>query len=357
PVPKRRRTPRGWISVEKASEHNLRDIDVEFPLGVFACVTGVSGSGKSTLVHDVLYRNILKARSEAGEDAPGACRRLKGADQVTQVVMVDQSPLSRTPRSTPAVYLGVFDSIRELFAGAPDSRAAGFTSSTFSFNTGNGRCERCGGSGFEKVEMQFLSDVFIRCPECEGRRYQPHVLAIKIGGRSIHEVLELTVSAAIEFFEKLDAPKIVTPLRSLADVGLGYLQLGQPLNVLSGGESQRLKLVERLTNHNEQNCLLIFDEPTTGLHFDDVALLVRVLDQLVERGHSVLVIEHNLEVIKYADYVIDLGPEAGTGGGDVVAEGTPEQAARVQESHPGRFLKQLLGKTTTQYPDADEPES
>jgi excinuclease ABC subunit A len=357
PVPKRRRTPRAWITVEKASEHNLRDIDVAFPLGVFACVTGVSGSGKSTLVHDVLYRNILEVMNQAGEDSPGSCRGIDGADRISQVVMVDQSPLSRTPRSTPALYLGVFDSIRELFASAPDARAAGFTSSTFSFNTGNGRCERCGGSGFEKVEMQFLSDVFIRCPECEGRRYQPHVLAIKVGGRSIHEVLELTVSAAIDFFQKLGAPKIVAPLQTLADVGLGYLQLGQPLNALSGGESQRLKLVERLTNHNEQNCLLIFDEPTTGLHFDDVALLVRVLDQLVERGHSVLVIEHNLEVIKCADYVIDLGPEAGSGGGDVVAEGTPEQVARVQESHTGRFLKQLLGKTTTQYPDADESES
>jgi excinuclease ABC subunit A len=356
-VPKRRRSPRAWISIEQASEHNLQNIDVEFPLGVFACVTGVSGSGKSTLVHDVLYRNILEATNQAGEESPGACRGIDGADQITQVVMVDQSPLSRTPRSTPALYLGVFEPIRELFAAAPDARAAGFTASTFSFNTGNGRCERCGGSGFEKVEMQFLSDVFIRCPECEGRRYQPHVLAIKIGGKSIHEVLELTVSAAIDFFEKLGAAKIVGPLRILADVGLGYLQLGQPLNVLSGGESQRLKLVERLTNHNEQNCLLIFDEPTTGLHFDDVAILVRVLDQLVERGHSVLVIEHNLEVVKCADYVIDLGPEAGSDGGEVVAKGTPEEVARVRESHTGRFLKQLLGKPVTQYPEAGELEA
>jgi excinuclease ABC subunit A len=353
-VPKSRRKARGWIAVEKASEHNLREIDVKFPLGVFACVTGVSGSGKSTLVHDVLYRNLLEARNEAGEETPGACRRLKGADQITQVVMVDQSPLSRTPRSTPALYLGVFDSIRELFAAAPDARAGGFTSSTFSFNTGNGRCERCGGSGFEKVEMQFLSDVFIRCPECEGRRYQPQVLAIKVGGKSIHEVLELTVSTAIAYFEKLGASKVVGPLRVLAEVGLGYLQLGQPLNVLSGGESQRLKLVERLTNHSEENCLLIFDEPTTGLHFDDIAQLIRVLDQLVERGHSVLVIEHNLEVIKCADYVIDLGPEAGRDGGEVIAEGTPEELARVRESHTGRFLAQLLGKSTVQYPEADD---
>lgn len=357
PVPKRRRTPHDWIAVERASEHNLRGINVDFPLGVFACVTGVSGSGKSTLVHDVLYRNLLVAMNQAGEESPGACDSIDGADQITQVVMVDQSPLSRTPRSTPALYLGVFEPVRELFASASDARAAGFTSSTFSFNTGNGRCERCGGSGFEKVEMQFLSDVFIRCPECEGRRYQPHVLAIKVGGKSIHEVLELTVSAAIDFFEKLGAPKIANPLRILSDVGLGYLQLGQPLNVLSGGESQRLKLVERLVNHNEKNCLLIFDEPTTGLHFDDVALLVRVLDQLVDRGHSVLVIEHNLEVIKCADYVIDLGPEAGSAGGEIVAEGTPEEVALISESHTGRFLAQLLGKSTVRYDVEEDSES
>jgi excinuclease ABC subunit A len=356
-VPKRRRTPRGWIAVEKATEHNLRGINADFPLGVFACVTGVSGSGKSTLVHDVLYRNLLEAMNLAGEETPGACDSIDGADQITQVVMVDQSPLSRTPRSTPALYLGVFEHIRELFAAAPDARAAGFTGSTFSFNTGNGRCERCGGSGFEKVEMQFLSDVFIRCPECEGRRYQPHVLAIQIDGKSIHEVLKLTVTAAIEFFDNLGASKVVAPLRILADVGLGYLQLGQPLNVLSGGESQRLKLVERLTNHNEQNCLLIFDEPTTGLHFDDVAQLVRVLDQLVERGHSVLVIEHNLEVIKCADYVIDLGPEAGSDGGAIVAEGTPEEVACVRESHTGRFLASILRDSKTLYPEADDHES
>ena len=356
PVPKRRRTPRGWISVQKASEHNLQNVDAEFPLGVFACVTGVSGSGKSTLVHEVLYRNLLEAMNQAGEETPGACRGVKGAGQVTQVVMVDQSPLSRTPRSTPALYLGVFELIRDLFAAAPDARAAGFTSSTFSFNTGNGRCERCGGSGFEKVEMQFLSDVFIRCPECDGRRYQPHVLAIKVDGKSIHDVLDLTVTAAIDFFGKLGASKLVAPLQTLADVGLGYLKLGQPLNVLSGGESQRLKLVERLTNHNEQNCLLIFDEPTTGLHFDDVAILVRVLDQLVQRGHSVIVIEHNLEVIKCADHVIDLGPEAGADGGEIIAEGTPEEVARVRESHTGRFLASILNDSKSFYHEPDDLE-
>ncbi len=342
PVPTKRRPPRGWLHVEGASEHNLRGIDVGFPLGVFACITGVSGSGKSTLVHDVLYGNLLRAKNLAGEDQPGACRKLSGAEQIAQVVMVDQSPLARSPRSSPALYLGVFDPIRELFAGSPDARTAGLTPGAFSFNTGTGRCERCGGSGFEKIEMQFLSDVFIRCPECEGRRYQPHILAVKFGGKSIHDVLEMTVTSAIAFFAAHDAAKVAEPLRVLEEVGLGYLRLGQPLNVLSGGESQRLKLVERLTRRDEANCLLIFDEPTTGLHFDDIALLVRVLDRLVERGHSVLVIEHNLEVIKCADHVIDLGPEAGAMGGEVVATGTPEEVARVEESHTGRFLREAL---------------
>jgi len=342
PVPAKRRTPRGWLRVEGAREHNLRDIDVDFPLGVFACVTGVSGSGKSTLVHEVLHGNLLRAKNLADDDRPGACTRLLGAEEIAHVVMVDQSPLSRTPRSSPALYLGVFDPIRELFSASPGARTAGLTPSAFSFNSGNGRCERCSGSGFEKIEMQFLSDVFIRCPECEGRRYQPHILAVKVSGKSIHDVLELTVSGAIEFFAKLGAKGVVEPLRVLEEVGLGYLTLGQPLNVLSGGESQRLKLVERLTNKTDENCLLIFDEPTTGLHFDDIALLVSVLDRLVERGHSVLVIEHNIEVIKCADHVIDLGPEAGANGGAVVATGTPEEVARVEESHTGRFLHEAL---------------
>ena len=342
PVPAKRRAAKGWLRIEGASEHNLRDIDVEFPLGVFTCVSGVSGSGKSTLIHDVLFRNLQRAKNQISDEAVGACRKLIGADRIGQVVMVDQSPLSRTPRSSPALYLGVFDGIRELFAESPDARTAGLTAGSFSFNTGNGRCERCGGSGFEKIEMQFLSDVFIRCPECEGKRYQPVVLAVKVGGKSIHDVLELSITSAIEFFLSLGAEKVAAPFRVLEDVGLGYLRLGQPLNVLSGGESQRLKLVERLTNQTEQNCLLIFDEPTTGLHFDDIALLVRVLDRLVERGHSVLVIEHNLEVIKCADHVIDLGPEAGAGGGEVVATGTPEEVARVEESHTGRFLREVL---------------
>jgi len=360
PVPAKRRTPREWLRIEGATEHNLRNIDVDFPLGVFACVTGVSGSGKSTLVHDVLYGNLLRAKNLAGEDRPGQCRKLTGARQIEQVVMVDQSPLSRTPRSSPALYLGVFDAIRELFADSPDARTAGLTAGSFSFNTGTGRCERCGGSGFEKIEMQFLSDVFIRCPECEGRRYQPHILAVKVAGKSIHDVLEMTVTKAIAFFTELGVTQTAEPLRVLEEVGLGYLTLGQPLNVLSGGESQRLKLVERLTSKTDQNCLLIFDEPTTGLHFDDIALLVRVLDRLVDRGHSVLVIEHNIEVIKCADHVIDLGPEAGAMGGEVVATGTPEEVAAVEESHTGRFLREVLagvGDKETRRQGDNQPES
>lgn len=342
PVPKQRRKSRGVITVKGASQHNLRNVDVDFPLGVFTCVTGVSGSGKSTLVHDVLFANLQAANGIANEDAPGALKKLVGAHKVEEVVMVDQSPLARTPRSSPALYLGVFDGIRELFASTPESVAQGLTAGAFSFNSGAGRCERCGGMGFEKIEMQFLSDVFIRCAECDGKRYQTHILDIRVCGKSIHDVLSLTVSEAIQFFRKLGEDRVANPLASLEEVGLGYLTLGQPLNVLSGGESQRLKLVERLVNQREEKALLIFDEPTTGLHFDDIALLVKVFDRLVEQGNSLLVIEHNLEVIKCADWVIDLGPEAGTGGGLVVATGTPEEVAQIEESHTGRFLREVL---------------
>ncbi len=347
PIPAKRRKPRAFLSIRGASEHNLRGIDVEIPLGVFACVTGVSGSGKSTLVHDVLFGNLRAAKGEVTEEAPGTCQRLLGAHQVEQVVMVDQSPLSRTPRSTPALYLGVFDAIRELFAATPEAVAHGLTASAFSFNSGAGRCERCGGNGFEKIEMQFLSDVFIRCPECEGRRYQAHILGMQWNGKSIHDVLELTVTAAIRFFTGLGEDRIARPLAVLEEVGLGYLTLGQPLNVLSGGESQRLKLVERLTDQTKANALLIFDEPTTGLHFDDIAVLVKVFHRLVEQGNSVLVIEHNLEVIKCADYVVDLGPEAGSEGGLVVVTGTPEKVASCEESHTGRYLRGALGERQT----------
>ncbi len=343
PVPAKRREPAGWITVRGAREHNLRGIDARLPLGVFTCVTGVSGSGKSTLVHQVLYQNLLRARNLAGDESVGACDGIEGAELISQVVMVDQSRLSRTPRSSPAVYLGVFDGIREVFAGCADAQVQGLTASSFSFNSGTGRCERCTGSGWEKIEMQFLSDVFVRCPECEGRRYQPHILQVQLDGYSVHDVLEMTVTTAIEFFSGRCNAKVVRPLRILEEVGLGYLTLGQPLNVLSGGESQRLKLVERLANQNERGALLILDEPTTGLHFDDVAMLIKALNRLVEQGNTLLVVEHNLEVIKCADYVLDLGPEAGVDGGLLVAEGTPELVAECEESHTGRYLRPLLG--------------
>ncbi|MDD5200318.1 MAG: excinuclease ABC subunit UvrA, partial [Terrimicrobiaceae bacterium] len=338
PVPATRREPVDFITLGGIEHHNLHALDIRIPLGVFCCVTGVSGSGKSTLIHNVLYRNLVGGEGDDLESA-GRLASIDGGEDIEDIVMVDQSPLARSPRSTPAVYIGSFDGIRQLFAATDDATQAGLTASSFSFNSGNGRCERCAGLGFEKVEMQFLSDLFLRCPECEGRRYQPHVLKIRIGGKSIHDVLEMTVREAIEFFaDKERHGEITHPLQLMADVGLGYLRLGQPLNILSGGESQRLKLVNHLVEKRDAGALLIFDEPTTGLHIDDVAQLLRVFQRLVDEGNSLIVIEHNLEVIKSADWIVDLGPEAGDEGGRLVAEGTPEQVARVAASHTGRFL-------------------
>ena len=347
PVPKTRRKSSAAIKIKGASEHNLKNIDVEIPLGIFTCVSGVSGSGKSTLIHDVLYQNLLRTRGAGSEEA-GACKSVTGAHRVGEIVMVDQAPLSRTPRSTPILYLGIYDRVRELFAGLPEAMAQGLTASAFSFNSGSGRCERCGGTGFEKIEMQFLSDLYVRCAECEGRRFQPHVLKVKLEGRSIHDILELTVSEAIKFFTAIgEAGTLARPLLVLDEVGLGYLRLGQPLNTLSGGESQRLKLVRHLTDGGGREAkngdLFIFDEPTTGLHFDDIALLVRLFQRLVAAGNSVVVIEHNLEVMKCADWIIDLGPEGGEEGGQVVASGAPEEVAKVEQSHTGRYLRELLG--------------
>jgi len=470
PIPAKRRAPKGWLRVEGAAQNNLRGVDVDFPLGVFTCVTGVSGSGKSTLVHEVLYRNLLKLKGgmDGGEEQAGACRLIVGADAVGEVVMVDQSQLSRTPRSSPIVYLDHFDAIRERFAMRPEAMAAGFTASAFSFNSGTGRCDRCSGMGFEKIEMQFLSDLFVRCPECDGKRYQAHVLRVRLRGKSIADVLEMTVTEAMAFFEPdtreagggaHSVKALLATLRLLTEVGLGYLRLGQSLNVLSGGESQRLKLVghlagtsgrrgdaetggrgeesgsqeggRKLSGNQEirkreesgsledrkrgksgspeagkraaqiqegrtvvsvapetsqepggfpansrglsaatppdsaqktahpagvadkppvgknatKGALIVLDEPTTGLHFDDVAMLLRVFDRLVEQGNTLLVIEHNLEVIKCADHLIDLGPEAGVGGGLVVATGTPEAVLAEHAatgSHTGRALGAVL---------------
>jgi excinuclease ABC subunit A len=358
PVPKSRRKSTSSIRITGAKEHNLQNLDVEIPLGIFNCVTGVSGSGKSTLIHDVLYRHLLQAKGQASDHQPsqgygsageaGACKSVTGAHRIGEVVMVDQSQLARTPRSTPILYLGLYDRVREMFAAQPEAMAQGLTASAFSFNSGSGRCERCCGTGFEKIEMQFLSDLYVRCAECEGRRFQPHVLRVKVYGKSIHDVLEMTVSEAIQFFAQIgESEKLGDKLDVLDEVGLGYLRLGQPLNTLSGGESQRLKLVrhlsdERAEGESSTGNLFIFDEPTTGLHFDDVAILMRLFQRLVQSGNTLVVIEHNLEVIKCADWIIDLGPEAGDEGGQLVAAGTPEAVAKVEASHTGRFLRGIL---------------
>ena len=341
--PRQRRRATRFLEVIGAREHNLRNIDVKFPLRLFCCVTGVSGSGKSTLVQDVLYENLLRLKGGLSEETPGVCERITGAHDIDEVLLVDQSPLARSPRSTPAVYVGAFDQVREIFSSLPESIAAGLSPGVFSFNSGAGRCERCSGLGYEKVEMQFLSDQYIRCAECEGKRYQPHVLAIKLHGKSIHDVLELTVTEAIAFFGSINPNNGLTePLELLKEVGLGYLRLGQPVNILSGGESQRLKLVGHLTESKKssQHSLLIFDEPTTGLHLDDIATLLNVFHRLVDRGNTLIVIEHNLEVIQSADYVIDLGPEAGVAGGNLVGAGTPEELAKNASSHTGLALRE-----------------
>ncbi len=355
PIPKSRRKFSSAIKITGARQHNLKNINADIPLGVFTCVTGVSGSGKSTLIHDVLYRNLVRAKGQTTEQEPGACKSVSGAHRIGDVVMVDQAPLARTPRSTPILYLGLYDRVRELFATLPEAQAQGLTASAFSFNSGSGRCERCCGTGFEKIEMQFLSDLFVRCAECEGKRFQPHVLRVLLDGKSIHNILQMTVGEAIRFFAQIgESAKLGDPLKVLDEVGLGYLRLGQPLNTLSGGESQRLKLVGHLADHvagesgnHSLGKLFIFDEPTTGLHFDDVALLVRLFQRLVENGNTIVVIEHNLEVIKCADWLIDLGPEAGDEGGELVGAGTPEAIAKIDASHTGRYLRGVLRPGST----------
>jgi len=369
PVPKKRRALKKGheLKIVRATQNNLKKVDVSIPLGVFCCITGVSGSGKSTLVHEVLFENLLRKKGDISENEPGRCKDILGAEKIAQVVMVDQSPPSRTPRSTPAVYVGAYDFIRQLFAETDDAVSQQLTAGYFSFNSGTGRCGRCQGAGYEKVEMQFLSDLYVKCPECEGRRFRPEALRIHWNGKSIHEVLEMTVSEALAFlmpanvarlskvesapesYSTLEsratspaAAKASAALQILADVGLGYLRLGQPLNTLSGGESQRLKLVGHLLEGGTGHTLFILDEPTTGLHFDDIALLLLLFQRLVDKGHSLVVIEHNMEVIKCADWIIDLGPEAGEAGGCVIAEGTPEEVAKIAGSHTGQFLAEKV---------------
>jgi len=340
PVPSSRRRP----GVQKlrlggASEHNLKEIDVEIPLGLLACVTGVSGSGKSTLVHDVLYAAIKRAKG-AWDRGVGTHVSLAGAEFITDAVLVDQQPIGRTPRSNPVTYLKAFDPIRELFASTKDARARGLTASHFSFNVPGGRCEACEGEGVVRVEMQFLADVFVPCDECDGRRFRPQVLEVQYRGRNIDGVLDLTVREALSFFGH--APKVVRRLQVLDEIGLGYLRLGQPATTLSGGEAQRIKIASHLSSRGGGRMLYVLDEPTTGLHFDDIVKLLAAFRKLVSAGHSLLVIEHNLDVLKTADWIIDLGPEGGEAGGHVVAAGTPEQVSEVAASHTGRYLAPVL---------------
>jgi len=340
PVPAARRKPTNQkIRIIGAAEHNLKDVDVEVPLGMLVCVTGVSGSGKSTLVHDVIYSALKRAKG-GWDRRVGTHRRLEGAEFVTDIVLVDQAPIGRTPRSNPVTYLKAFDPIRELLAGTKDARSRGLTASHFSFNVPGGRCEACEGEGEVKVEMQFLADVFVPCEHCEGKRFKPQVLEVKYRGKSVDQVLEMTVREALTFFSS--SPKVLRRLQVLDEIGLGYLRLGQPATTLSGGEAQRIKIAAHLSSHTGDRVLYILDEPTTGLHFDDIAKLLAACRKLLQAGHSLLVIEHNLDVIKTADWVIDLGPEGGEEGGEVVATGTPEQIAKSEESHTGRYLRDVL---------------
>ena len=339
PTPKIRRQPGKWLVVRGAKENNLKNIDVRIPLGLFVCVTGVSGSGKSTLVNEILYKALMR-RFNNSKDEPGKFGRIDGTENVTNVVAIDQSPIGRTPRSNPATYIGAFTPIRELFAGVPESRARGYEPGQFSFNVQKGRCQACEGDGVKRIEMQFLPDVYVTCEECEGKRYDSETLQIKYKGKNIHDVLSMSVEGALGFFQNI--PAIKNKLETMNDVGLGYISLGQPATTLSGGEAQRIKLAAELSRRDTGSSFYILDEPTTGLHFADVSKLLAVLQRLVDRGNTILVIEHNLDVIKSADHIIDLGPEGGDDGGEVVATGTPEELAKNKDSYTGEYLKKAL---------------
>ena len=341
PVPETRRKPTGWLTVKGAAENNLKNIDVKFPLGVFTCVTGVSGSGKSSLVNEILYKYLAKQLNRA-RTIPGKFKKIEGVEQLDKVIDIDQSPIGRTPRSNPATYTGVFDQIRDLFASTVDAKAKGYTKGRFSFNVKGGRCEACGGDGIIKIEMHFLPDVYVPCEVCQGKRYNRETLDVKYKGKSIYDVLDMTVEEALEFFDKV--PSIRRKIETLNDVGLSYIKLGQPSTTLSGGEAQRIKLATELSRRSTGKTVYILDEPTTGLHFADVHKLVEILQRLAEGGNSVVVIEHNLDVIKTADYIIDIGPEGGDGGGTVIAEGTPEHIAQCPNSYTGIYVKKMLDK-------------
>ncbi|MBO4389759.1 MAG: excinuclease ABC subunit UvrA, partial [Lachnospiraceae bacterium] len=334
-----RRTPKGYLHVSGAAEHNLKGIDVDFPLGVFTCVTGVSGSGKSSLVNEILCKYLLKKLNRA-RTIPGKFGKMTGYEALDKVINIDQSPIGRTPRSNPATYTGVFDLIRDLFAGTPDAKAKGYTKGRFSFNVKGGRCEACGGDGIVKIEMHFLPDVFVPCDVCHGARYNRETLEVHYKGKTISDVLDMTVEEACDFFQNV--PQIYSRIVTLRDVGLSYIKLGQPSTTLSGGEAQRVKLATELARRATGKTVYILDEPTTGLHFADVHKLIEILQRLADSGNTVIVIEHNLDVIKCADYLIDLGPEGGERGGTIVTTGTPEEVARCKKSYTGQFLKKYL---------------
>ncbi len=345
PLPNKRRRPKEFIRIRGAEEHNLKNLDIRIPLGVFVCCTGVSGSGKSTLVLDILYKALLK-ELYGSRVSPGRFRSIEGAEKLSRVICVDQKPLGRTPRSNPATYTGIFTHIRDLFSRVQDARVRGYPPSRFSFNVQGGRCENCKGEGYKKVEMHFLPDVYVPCDECRGMRYNRETLAIRFKDRSISEVLEMTISEAYDFFANI--PVLKAKLQVLVDVGLGYIKLGQPATTLSGGEAQRVRLAKELGKRSQGDTLYILDEPTTGLHFVDIERLLNVLNCLVEKGNTVVVIEHNLDVIKCADHIIDLGPEGGDEGGYLVAEGTPEAVCANERSYTGLFLKRVLAGTATE---------
>lgn len=339
PVPKTRRTPTGWITVRGARENNLKDITVKFPTGVFTCVTGVSGSGKSSLVNEILYKTLARKLNRA-RIIPGKCKAVEGIEELDKVIAIDQSPIGRTPRSNPATYTGVFDQIRDLFASTADAKARGYKKGRFSFNVKGGRCEACSGDGIIKIEMHFLPDVYVPCEVCHGQRYNRETLEVRYKGKNIYEVLNMTVEEALEFFRPI--PSIHRKIQTLYDVGLSYIRLGQPSTTLSGGEAQRIKLAAELSKRSTGKTVYVLDEPTTGLHFADVHKLVEILQRLAEGGNTVIVIEHNLDVIKTADYIIDMGPEGGDRGGTMVVAGTPEEAAACSASYTGQYVAKYL---------------
>ena len=341
PVPDVRKEPTGWIKVKGARENNLKNIDVEFPTGIMTCVTGVSGSGKSSLVNEILYKSMAKQLNRA-RTIPGLCDGVEGLEQLDKVINIDQSPIGRTPRSNPATYTGVFDMIRDLFAATPDAKAKGYKKGRFSFNVKGGRCENCHGDGIIKIEMNFLPDVYVPCEVCGGKRYNRETLDVNYKGKSIYDVLDMTVEEALTFFEAV--PAIRRKIETLYEVGLSYIKLGQPSTTLSGGEAQRIKLATELSKRSTGKTVYVLDEPTTGLHFADVHKLVDILRRLTENGNTVIVIEHNLDVIKTADYIIDLGPEGGAKGGTVIAKGTPEKVAKSRKSYTGQYIKKMLEK-------------